>query len=935
MANLGKLCKVPLSYNKAANQAGMSVSQDSQGRYRVKMTNSGALVNVFDSEAEMREFIRNGVNVNAPELDTGTLIPMQGEVASINRPRVGDQPQFGRETISALTSGIASAFTPAKQLAQNYELAGWGRAKSLIYDTTQAAKNVANQAYAYVKREIPGFGETTYNKALQDFNAKVSKLVPEVRRLVTLYGEAYTKQELQQPGVLLAQGLDDADLAASKLFSDIGMAEEIPNLYRTSLLIDDFLKNKAEVSKINLPALKIAVSEGKLDPTIYLRARRMVEAGGGETNFFEVVKSMGLTGNEEQALILLRNYMDLEIPPQMGDLLRGVTKAKGKVYNIPAIYRHATAPDLKPGFKSGRHQFAIERGMSVDAVALAENRLSILREAYKPSGYSADQLVGAQYPIFRQFVDAGIYPWQQTGPAAAGEINTYANVLRESLPEANNVFTRRVLSGHLNPYELHPAVSANKHVRNMILRDTLDPTMPAAKAEAENIAKVDPHAGRLMKDYLNNIEGIPDEGYRNLTKVLRTTARFLGANVDDQMAERLVSTLTKFASQAAIPLRPALVLRNYVQNSLTAAIVGPEAWAAGMKHVLGYGGEGAVAGSKGYSRQNAREAIDFVVRKGVIDPNNVPLHAHSEIFGFDIAKVGGPNVGPVLAQAQDMADKLFDAGFSVYRSGDDWGRAVSFFAGRHRVGKAIEKFMASARDETAIQKLIIDSKAGTFHELVTQKFEMLVRNGEWEPAKDLIGKELADKVHFLYGNANHPVGWGGPVGKLFGQFGTFPVQYLQMMLEGVSRGTVKDRIEFLGTQTLINAGLVYAGAEVFDADLQSWGTFGSLQYAGGPYAEIFMNLFTAWSGNDAQRNLALRSLRMSFPSLDNPASPFLPGSYFASDIRRAFQQDSEYHGFLRAIGVRPLDGGDWQQNLSGINSLVFDGLEWVNEIARP
>lgn len=919
-STVGKICSRVLSYNKLANQAGMTVEETIDGRYRVKMKNSGAPAGVFETEDALRNFIRNGVNQNAPDLSAGTSIPMTGEVASINRPRVGDQPVFGRETISALSSGVASFLTPAKQLAQNIELLGWGKAKSVIYDTTQAAKNVANQAYAFARREIAGFGETTYQKALQDLNRNIDKLPAEARRLITLWGEAYAKQELVRPGVLLAEGLDAADTQAADLFEKLGMAEEMPNLYRLSLLIDDFLKNKSEVAKINLPAIQIAVQEGKLPPGFLLRAQRMVAAAGPEQGFFDVVKSMKLTGNEEQALVLLRHFMDLEIPPELQGLLEGVNKTKGKLYNIPAIYRYATAPVLEEGYKTGRAQFAAKRGMSAEAVKYAEDRMNIIRDSFKPSGASADQLIGAQYPIFRQFVDAGIYPWQQAGPAAKGNINRYANLLRESLPEANNIFTRRVLSGHLNPYELHPAVSANKHVRNMILRDTLDPVMPAAKAEAENIAQVDPRAGELMIDYLNNIEGIPDEGYRNLTKVIRTTARFLGASVDDQMAERLVSTLTKFASQAAIPLRPALVLRNYIQNTMVPAIVGTESWVAGMQQVLGKGREG------GYSLANVREAIAEVTRKGVIDPNNIPLHAHSEIFGLDLAKVGGPNVGPVLAQAQDTADKLFDLGFTAYRSGDDWGRAVAFYAGRHRVGKALTKFMGSARDEAALETFKIDAKVKTFHELVEHKFDELVKGSHWEEAKDLIGKELADKVHFLYGNANHPVGWGGPAGKLFGQFGTFPVQYLQFMMEGVTRGTLKDRAEFLGTQTLINMGLVYGGAEVFDADLQSWASFGALTYAGGPYAEIAMNAFTAWSGNDAQRNLALRSLTMMFPSLDNPASPFVPGSYFVSDIRRAFQQDSPYLSFLRSIGIRPWDGRE---------TWVHTGLEWVDEISRP
>src|SRR5690606_12298419 len=138
---------------------------------------------------------------------------------------------------------------------------------------------------------------------------------------------------------------------------------------------------------------------------------------GDEKNLLDVMNTMELSANEQQGILLLNEA--LQSPED---------------YNIPAIYRYANAPKAEAGFRNGREQFAATHKMSKELVALAEERLNILRAAFEGTGYSADQVIGAQYPIIRQFIDAGFFPGKQTG-----EVNSIYRIIQDSLGEGSEV----------------------------------------------------------------------------------------------------------------------------------------------------------------------------------------------------------------------------------------------------------------------------------------------------------------------------------------------------------------------------------------------------------------------------------------------------------------------------------------------------------------
>jgi len=183
-----------------------------------------------------------------------------------------------------------------------------------------------------------------------------------------------------------------------------------------------------------------------------------------------------------------------------------------------------------------------------------------------------------------------------------------------------------------------------------------------------------------------------------------------------------------------------------------------------------------------------------------------------------------------------------------------------------------------------------------------------------------LGTTLARETHFRYGHAAHPAGWGSIYGRVFGQFGTWPVQYKDFLLEGAARGTVGDKVEFFGIHIAMNLGLAGAGAAA-GVNLWSFVSFNALQYTGGPFADIGLDLVRAYGGTPAEQQLARRSLFFNFPSFSDPRSVFVPGSYFVSDVTRALSdaQDNVPKFVLSAGGFRFFEpdektGFEWFMN---------------------
>jgi len=186
------------------------------------------------------------------------------------------------------------------------------------------------------------------------------------------------------------------------------------------------------------------------------------------------------------------------------------------------------------------------------------------------------------------------------------------------------------------------------------------------------------------------------------------------------------------------------------------------------------------------------------------------------------------------------------------------------------------------------------------------EFDRLVTEGSFEEAANFLGMQTGREIAGVFGQGNHPFGWGTNVGRLGTQLGTWSSWAVQFVTRGLSQGTLPQRMAFAARFSMTQAALQATGAAL-GFNFASWFVIPGLFFAGGPLVQTSLLLFTAMStpfGLD--KAIAKRRLKNLFPSLDDPRSMFLPGSYAAGDAIRAFNEAENPIEFFGRLSGMPL-----------------------------
>ena len=208
-----------------------------------------------------------------------------------------------------------------------------------------------------------------------------------------------------------------------------------------------------------------------------------------------------------------------------------------------------------------------------------------------------------------------------------------------------------------------------------------------------------------------------------------------------------------------------------------------------------------------------------------------------------------------------------------------------------------------------MEQFLSAAKVNTFDPLDVQIARRMAENRDYEGMANHLGQVLSRESMTRYGYADHPVGWNSVTGRLFGQFGTWPVQYKDYLVQGFTRGSTKDKVEFGMIHAGISGGIITAGASI-GVNLQNW--TGLSFYTGGPFADMSIDVMKSINGSDLEKRLARRNLYGNIPifgwmETGNPRSIFLPGSYLIGDLvnaKEAFERGEIFEGMMSGTGVR-------------------------------
>lgn len=815
--------------SQSTARAGVEIERRSDGLVAVRDTRTKSLIAIVENEDQAAAYVKDmGIDDGSPP-----LVPnFPGAISHGGNalPPKPNNPIFPAQPPidkNGRLQGVETFFGSWTTALENF-------AKRLENTGMGPAYTVvyrrAHEAMLQVQRELSvvkrdALGGLTFGDKLTEISQGLVKIPAKRYPLLSGYIEALSKEEISQAGGLMKRAMSARELDVAQRIEGMGLGHDIPRLMSGNRLVDASISGKLESVIERMRAMKLSPEAEGL--LAQFEAMPMFKTRD------EVMNYLGWTDEEKAVSQLIRDSMAVNNKDE---------------FSIYAVSRYASAPRLKAGFKDGREMFAAQHKMTDREMTVTRFMEEALQAGFLDSGLDAKRHLSGYFPHLRVWVQEGFHPSGEFLP-----------------PDVLEWVANRYRSGELNVFDTDPLSVVYRHLRSLYMKRHFDPIMPDVNKALGTIKRADDRAGEVMQEYVLELIGKPHDSFGRLQGAMSHMMKTMfGKAAPDRLANDVVSALSALTSAAVIPFRPALVFRNFVESALKIA---PR---TGIKHYL-----------KGLTyvtnADTKREAFLQAMKAGAIRPGTQKLrsyHSAEELFGAN-----APNTVSKFLH-------IFDKGFEWYQSADDWGRAVAFHAQRLRIMDHLDDYV---KGHITIGEFKSRAKINTFDPLDRQIAEREILAGNYEKATNHLGQVLSREAMTRYGYADHPAGWNSVQGRIFGQFGTWPVQYKDYIVQGMTRGSMKDRAEFLAIHGGISGAIVASGAAV-GLNLGNW--TGSFMYTGGPFLDMAIDVQKSLSGGDAEKALARRNLYAQIPILGwmetgNPRSVFLPGSYLLGDLSEA------------------------------------------------
>lgn len=564
---------------------------------------------------------------------------------------------------------------------------------------------------------------------------------------------------------------------------------------------------------------------------------------------------------------------EINLVTQISDLIkRDPEKVK---INLVEAMSYARAPDLN------KDQYAQFIGASAKEVEVAGFNKKVMDELKSDVGYDVDSQYRGFWPLVRELAREGAAPLD----------------LKLHMPKGIDWTVNSFLHGEQELWRMNPTVNVAKYIRGAYMEKFFSPITKGIEQELSSMAKFDERAARIMGEYWREVRGMPHRSFDTFDQVVSSTLKILtGGKISKGTTRELVDTLSGLGYGALIPFRLGLLLRNFAAVMMILPRVGLESWVAGMERGL------------------TKEGYQRAVKAGAVQEGVLPFHQATGIFERNGIYLGNRKVWNELGTRLTTISK---AGFKWYQIPDDLGRAIASEAQRHRINTALSKYGQAALGDTQSEAYrLFEKEAGvlSFDPLDVDHFRLLWRQGNREEASQHLQKLLARETFFRYGGANHAPGWGSVAGRLLGQFGSWPVQYKDYILQGLSRGTDADRRRFAAWTVATNGALIY-GAGALGLNSQGWAPAMSLMYGGGPWTGTLVDVYQSLDGSPAEKSMARAHLGELIPMINPFTGEFdptrvrsivVPYSGAVQDIINVGKEKSAYDAFTRSVGFPPL-----------------------------
>ena len=446
----------------------------------------------------------------------------------------------------------------------------------------------------------------------------------------------------------------------------------------------------------------------------------------------------------------------------------------------------------------------------------------------------------------------------QEGMLSAGQNNAYAF--------AHDLMNLSARAQFMNP----TARAANKALNQMTFGNK-----KMASADRDAIR----HLARTM---LKDVTEFQPKAHEQATVFINDFMKKIGLSkeMDANTTQRWARNLTSWYGGVAMAGRPALVARNMTQVLLPGLKVGFGELPKALKQVYGSG------------------------RKDIISRalKDLGIPEKGENLAF-FGQEGAPVAGRIANTLRDMQRQ----GLRPYRWADRVNnRVTTYQMGLNSVNQHGAEFQAGKIDwDTFLMRTGLKGS----HTVDQLKIKQLIGKGKdigsLDRAAREYGKILVEDTQFIYNGSNAPSVFRGNVGRLFGQFGTWPIAFTEYMWQNTMGGGGQDwASKFMSRWAVQKAALMGMGAGL-GVDTSSWNYANPLTFQGGPWFQAIRDVsILGTSQSEFDRRKARSGVRRMFGHMGTPfmTSAFNPLGGLTTDFLQAQAERDPLQATLLGLG---------------------------------
>lgn len=475
---------------------------------------------------------------------------------------------------------------------------------------------------------------------------------------------------------------------------------------------------------------------------------------------------------------------------------------------------------------------------------------------------------------------------------AGGDINRFGGI-RNSYPKSFHPMLEQIIDGGLNVNNSN-AYGVTWDLIHMGERlRWLNPARDIAFKEVsswqglKNVSQDDIiFAQAQAKGFLKHVIDQQPAQQTYFAKTIESTFNKMNAalgrdkvDISNDTINRWAANMSSWYGGMAMSYRPALAIRNMTQVLLPMAKVG---YARGVRAL-----------KKVYGKDREKE----ITR--VLNILGIPEAGESAVY------LGEGAEGQLGRKFFRDIKRLQNAGMKPFRWADRVNnRVTTFLMGEAAIVEEAPALLSGKRSwEEFMFRTGLKGSSKVDQDRIHALLMGVERPNITQAAREF-GKELVADTQFIYNSVNAPMAFRGTAGRMFGQFGTWPLSFAEFMHQNVAgAGDAAWTQKFLGNYAIGKGALTGVGLAT-GVDTSSWNFANPLTFQGGPWFQTMRDLTVlGTSQNEFERRQARGLVNRMFGVTGTPyTTVFNPLGSVTADMMQALAAESPTEAALLGMG---------------------------------